>query len=523
MNSGEGLSFQTWLLTSIIVSLTTFYGQAQVFLFYEATEIFEYMVASAALYLIPFILLVYLLITLNQKLVSLMGSAGRLAEGETNIRLSEVSSIFELSEFEKSFNTVSEALDNSLSEIQHREKINELKDGVLQVAAHELRTPIGSLKTYLDMAIRHLQEKRNGDALVTLKRCVSDIESLDRHATTILCQSALEHGSLYKAESWMRLNDVFKGLSRQFSVKFDSKPLVKWSCFSSGDANQEVYVDRDLVSVIVSNAVDNAIKHTNIGFVNCVYRLENETLIAEVHDSGSGLTSNEVEILMTNPKQLQSNSSMEREGWGLGMATMRQFVVFLGGTLSIESAKGFGTKVIIRIPVEARALKADFSSMQESMVLLEESKAVANGKSCIPTYTHNVTDNGIKVLVIDDNYQHLCQMEELLSEKILRRSDVEVTFCVDPLEAIREIEERAYDLLLINYHLPGIDGLQLLKFINGNETACKDSMKVVLTVDFNIPSEVKAEMSRLSDMIINKGITALDIRNIIRKISIRAV
>ena len=102
-------------------------------------------------------------------------SANRLARGERGIRLSEDSTIREIAQFSESFNTISKELEKNWSDIEHQEQLYELKHNILQIAAHELRTPIGSIKTFLDIAIHHNSEKRHADVLSTLKKCFSDI------------------------------------------------------------------------------------------------------------------------------------------------------------------------------------------------------------------------------------------------------------------------------------------------------------------------------------------------------------
>ena len=512
---------------------------------------------SLLLAVISFLIFLAVLRSMNKNIADLIESAKRLAKGERGVMLSEKSNVREISIFASSLNAVAAHLEKAWQEIDSHEEVFELKNSILQIAAHELRTPIASLKTYLDIAMTFEKNNRHSEAATTLKQCFSDIESLDRHVTSILALSALEQGVLRQNNNWINSKKLFEDLNRQFKVKCNSKIELSWNCESMDGNDYELLIDYDLVSIVLSNAIDNAIKYTERGLVDVRYQFKDNQLQVEVRDTGIGLTEDQIDTLMTKPKQLQNDIKRKRDGWGIGIATMHRFTDFLNGSMSIKSAIGFGTRVLIAIPAKGRPISKDntlntryssagsgtdhadnapliYDASRPYLPLYEDASnrpedfvAVQDGGeyriSSLTNERPNSPKDGINVLLIDNEPQHLEQMKVLLSEEFLRRSDVQSTFCVKPIDAIRELEENHYDLLIIDYHMPEIDGLQLLVFIDEQENLCRESYKVILTADANIPAEIKTKMDLLSDRILSKGLTGSEVRNLIRQVSMKAV
>ena len=205
-------------------------------------------------------------------------------------------------------------LDELKASYSKHEQAYELKKEILQIAAHELRTPITSLRTFVDMVLHYNNTGRRQDASTTLKKCLSDINALDHHITSILCLSALENNSLTRNDNWIDIHRLFLDLKQRFAVKCSSKQ-ISWNCSRIGHVSKYIYTDYELLSSIISNTIDNSIKYTDQGFVKVTYKIDNGShLLITLHDSGTGISTENIQLLTKKMKHIHNSIKRTRDG-----------------------------------------------------------------------------------------------------------------------------------------------------------------------------------------------------------------
>ncbi|HYT04489.1 MAG TPA: ATP-binding protein [Gemmatimonadales bacterium] len=237
-------------------------------------------------------------------------------------------------------------------DVTHEVAVERAKSEFVSVVSHELRTPMTSVKTSLslllagvagpvDAAVRELLEiaLRNGDRLI---RLVNDLLDLSR----------LEAGRME-----LHFEPVSLGAAIESSVEavaaFASGQGVTIATFPPADA-LHVLGERDRVEQVMVNLISNAIKFSpRGGKVEVRWRHDADAAVTEVSDEGPGIPPDKLLAIFEPFRQLDSSTTREHGGAGLGLAISRGIVEALGGRLWAESEPGAGSRFFVRLPLAA--------------------------------------------------------------------------------------------------------------------------------------------------------------------------
>lgn len=452
---------------------------------------------------------------ITRSVIKMLQSARKLADGETGIIVSNDLPVKEFEEFSKSFNEVSKKLDIHREAISNEMNSAHEKSSILQIAAHELKTPIAHIKSRLNIAIEFSDTK---EAKKQIRNCLDNVYEINRHITSVLNMTAIDRGNYKPNVKWVNASSLIKRVIEPFESKIYSKPDLKLiNRGVSALEGYEIFIDFDIVSVIIGNSIENGIKYTDEGFVriNTEIDEEKELFLVTITDTGIGLNDKELHLLRTSPRKLEPNIiSRKRDGWGIGMQTMQKFSDILGASFHIDSNIGLGTKLSFGFPVSFRKVVTHSTT--------PEPFQPERIQSIFQTKNSQDHESSVRVLIIDNDKEYLELISEQFSPKIIKRNDVEVCFTNDVPLALAKMEDMYFDLILIDYHMEK-DGLYVLRHIDQNENLCKNSIKHIITVDSQIDEETTTEMLKLSNGILSKGISTSDIRELLKKAILNAV
>ncbi len=225
-------------------------------------------------------------------------------------------------------------------------KAAELRRRFVQDLSHELRSPLTVMRT----AVESLEtEVASPEAELLIRQ----VERIDR-----LTAELYELASIEAGEVELHLESLpVAVLVREVMADFGPEALrAEVALELDVPEDLRCWCDRRGLYRVLSNLVDNAIKYNRSGgWVRTRARLRGEQVVVEVADSGEGIPATELGAVMQRFYRVDKARTPGRGGLGLGLAIVKHMVQLMGGSLSLDSREGVGTKVTVSMPADASA------------------------------------------------------------------------------------------------------------------------------------------------------------------------
>ncbi|MEP2349502.1 MAG: ATP-binding protein [Algoriphagus sp.] len=229
------------------------------------------------------------------------------------------------------------------------EEINQTKNKLFSILGHDLKGPVGQVKSVVDLLTDgHLDQEEFDILIQNLKKDVDSVYfTLNNTLKWSLTQ--MEGFNLQKVNFNLAIlvNSTLSLIEPQLkekSIEIDDTSLL---------TDIEVFADRDLIEVVIRNILNNAIKFSKAGdVIKISAELENDMIVWCVKDRGIGMKDEQIKKLLSSEYVISDSkrgTQMEK-GSGLGLQICKEFTRRNGGELSITSREGEGTKVCVRIP-----------------------------------------------------------------------------------------------------------------------------------------------------------------------------
>jgi CheY-like chemotaxis protein len=365
-------------------------------------------------------------------------------------------------------------LDRSQKEAEKAKKAAEeasvAKSQFLANMSHEIRTP---MNTILGMDEMILRESENPTVVEYAQNISHAGKTLLQIINDILDFSKIESGKMSIVSEPYHMSEILQEITTMIRVRSDERGLVfKYDFDESLPDN--LLGDEVRVKQVLINILNNAVKYTDYGQVHL--SIEGERMMFSdkpyvslkfvISDTGRGMSKEELENIYVSFERLGENKNHNIEGTGLGLTITKNLVDLMGGEIRVESEPQKGTT---------------FTVVLKQQVLSEEtiSEYAQDHRGVEEEYNQKFIAPSARILAVDDNEMNLKVVTSLL-----KSTQVKVVLAHNGYQALDRMREEAFDAILLDHMMPGIDGIEVLqKAREMPDNLCKATPIIVLTAN----------------------------------------
>ncbi len=355
-----------------------------------------------------------------------------------------------------------------VAETEKANNASRAKTDFLATMSHEIRTPLNGI---LGMAQALAHEKLAPEHDEKIQLIISSRETLTTLLNDVLDLSKIEAGRLDISP----VDADLRATIERARGLFDTIALEKHVALTVGvDASVPARLSYDPVRIhqCLTNLISNAVKFTPTGKIEIVCSLASShpggshRVSVEVRDTGIGMSPETMTNLFSAFTQADGSITRKFGGTGLGLAITRRLARLMNGDVTATSMAGAGSTFSL-------SFEAGSAAMQ-----IEPPRRPAAGAQPLQGDAKPTLNRPLRVLLVDDN-----AVNRQVVRLFLASLHAEIVEAVNGVEALEKLEIESFDLVLLDVHMPVMDGCEVIGHIRTSRQPWRDLPVIALTAD----------------------------------------
>ncbi len=317
------------------------------------------------------------------------------------------------------------------------------KNEFLSTMSHEIRTPLNSILGMTHLILRDNPRTEQKEQLNVLLFSANNLLAI---VNDILDYNKIEAGKVNFETIETDIRNVAKNIIFGLRSSAEEKG-IELRLQIDPALQHTILGDPTRIGQVITNLVNNAIKFTRKGYVLLDIKVASQTstsinLTIRVEDTGIGIAQEKQKLIFEQFTQADTSTSRNFGGTGLGLAICKKLLELQGTTLHLTSEQGAGSV---------------FYFTQTFPKIIAVEKKIEQGVNQVPTEESKPL-TGISILLVEDN-----EVNILVAKTFLERWGAQIDVAVNGLEALNMVDESKHKLVLMDMHMPVMDGYEATK------------------------------------------------------------
>ncbi len=378
---------------------------------------------------------------------------------------------------------------------EQAETANQAKSEFLANMSHEIRTPLNGIMGMMQLlsATGLNQDQENFIRLgnISAKR-------LTQLLSDILDLSSIEAGKMVIREKEFSLKNICDSLDELFVIPAREKSLTLDFCLDP-TLPEKLIGDDTRVHQVLFNLMGNAIKFTENGSVSLSISPASQPdnghkrISFSITDTGTGIPEDKLDKLFQPFSQADGSMTREYQGAGLGLVIVQRLVSMMAGNISVESEPGQGTTVHVVLPFKM--------PKKEIAQVAKETRQSAR------------QSGSLDILLAEDD-----PLNQIVIKRILEKDGQTVTLARNGQEAVDMLQEKAFDIILMDIQMPVMTGVEATRAIRESASlGAKKDIPIIAVTAHTQPGDRERFLEAGMDDYIGKPVSSEDFQRVFSK------